>query len=413
MIKVVQLQTTMKSAGSSALRLHNAFLQEGIDSSIVSCMTDTIIDDKIKYLSKRSRIISKIDYKLKAFINRQNDKQYGPFSYPILGTNVSGIAEIRNADIIYLHWVLGGFLNLSNIEQILKLKKPVVFILHDMWYITGGCQHSFTCEKYITGCFSCQILAGSKKKDLSTSGFNKKLKLYSKYDNLYFVSPSQWLYNCAKNSLLTKNKPIYYIPNILDNKIFKPIDKMVARQILDVNSSEMIIAFGAVSVESPYKGLTYLLKALQQLYDQGIRNASVLIFGSGANKTLQDAIPFKTKFLGYLKDEYSVSLVYNAADVFIAPSLAETFGYVIMEALSCGTPVVGFDVGGIPDLIKHKVNGYLAIYKDSEDLANGIQFCIENRIKGKILPVFEKEQVINKHVELINKMKNGKITNTN
>jgi glycosyltransferase involved in cell wall biosynthesis len=404
MFKVVQLQNSKESAGKAAQRLHYAFLEGGVDSTIISLEKDLIIDDKIKYLEIKARITANLDKTLQGYRNGKTNKQFGSFSLPILGTNVSGMTEIKNADIIYLHWTLGGFLNLSNIEQLLKLKKPVIIILHDMWYITGGCYHSFTCEKYISGCYDCQIFQGNKKYDLSTRGFNKKLKLYPKYNNLYFVSPSRWMLNCAKKSAMTKNKPVFYIPNVLDTSIFKPFPKLTARQILNLDPNETVIAFGAVTLDSAYKGWAYLQIALQKLYDQGLRNVCVLIFGGGHNKLIEDAIPFKTKFMGYLRDEYSTSLVYNAADVFIAPSLAEAFGYVIMEALSCGTPVVGFNTGGIPDSIEHKVNGYLANYKDSEDLARGISYCIEHEVKGKLLPGFETSEVVKKHIDLISNL---------
>ena len=119
---------------------------------------------------------------------------------------------------------------------------------------------------------------------------------------------------------------------------------------------------------------------------------------------MADSIPFKTRFIGRLRDDFSTVLVYNASDVFVAPSLAESFGYVILESLACGTPVAGFNVGGIPDLIKHKGNGYLARYKDADDLATGIQYCLENRISGSMLPVFRPEIVVEKHLDLINKL---------
>jgi glycosyltransferase involved in cell wall biosynthesis len=143
-------------------------------------------------------------------------------------------------------------------------------------------------------------------------------------------------------------------------------------------------------------------KALELLKSKlTINKILILVFGSFYNKQTSDAIPFETRFLGRLRDDYSINLVYNATDIFIAPSLAETFGYVILESLACGTPVVGFDVGGIPDLIKHKENGYLAKYKDSDDLTTGIKYCLENSTKGEILPVFEPENVIRKHLNLI------------
>ena len=394
----------MDSAGSAGLRLHNAFLEVGIDSCIISLNPSTINDDKIIYLYNKSRTILRLNAKLEEYRNRKNIKQYGTFSLPIFGTDISKMEEIINADIIYLHWILGGFLNFSNLEQLFKLKKPIIIIMHDMWWITGGCHHSFTCEKYITKCNNCQIFPGNKKNDLSTEGFNKKLKLYSKYDNLSFVSPSRWLYNCAKSSFLTKEKPIYYIPNVIDKKIFKPFEKSLARKILNLGSNDTIISFGANSVTSPYKGWSCLLDALQILYREGLTGITILIFGGSFNKEIQEAIPFKTIFIGHLKDEYSLSLVYNAADVLVVPSLADNQPTVVMESLSCGTAVVGFDVGGIPDMISHKKNGYLAKYKDSKDLSDGIQFCIANKIKGEILPSFEKKEVIKKHIDLINKI---------
>ena len=130
-----------------------------------------------------------------------------------------------------------------------------------------------------------------------------------------------------------------------------------------------------------------------------------MVFGSGYNKKIADAIPFKTNFLGYLSDKYSTSLVYNAADVFIAPSVVEAFGYVIMESLYCGTPVVAFDVGGIPDMIKHKENGYIAKYKDANDVCEGIKFCLKHGLKGYLLPNFTRESIIKKHLELFEHIK--------
>ena len=362
MTKVVHIQYSMESAGRAALRLQKAFSNVNVESGIVSLQNSMQAVPDIKYLGIRARLICRIEDKIQAYLTRKVIKQMGSFSYPVLGTNVAKFEEVKNADIIYIHWALKGLLNFRSIKQIARLNKPVIIFLHDMWNITGGCHHSFTCEKYKTeGCNNCPMFPTDKKNDLSAKEFNKKVKLYSKYNNLYFVSPSRWLYTCAKESLLTKDKPVFYIPNILDNTIFKPADKTTAKQILNIDANETVIAFGAITVNSPYKGWAYLQKALELLsQDDSLKNISVLIFGTEYNKEIADSIAFKTRFMGYLKDEYSTALVYNAADVFIAPSLAEAFGYVVMEALSCGTPVVGFDVGGIPDMISHKENGYLA-----------------------------------------------------
>ncbi len=410
MIKVVHLQYSVESAGSAALRLQIAFGKVNVQSNIVSLQHGTMAGPSITYLGKKERILARIDEKIRSFFISKTHKEYGLFSYPLLGTDVSQLSEIKDADFIYIHWVLNGFLNFKSIEQIAKLKKPVIIFMHDMWDFSGGCHYSFDCEKYKTGCHNCQMFPGNKENDLSARGFNKKKKLYTKYNNLYFTAPSKWLYNCAKESALTKDKPVFYIPNLLDNTIYKPFDKKIARQILNIDQNCRVVAFGAVSVNSPYKGWPYLQKALELLKeDNQFENITVLIFGSGHNKAIADAIPFKTKFMGYLKDEYSTALVYNAADVFVAPSVMEAFGYVIMEALCCGTPVVGFNVGGIPDMVKHKENGYIAKYKDADDVCNGIKFCLQNNLKGNLPPALEPGLTITKHLELFKHIQQQKL----
>jgi glycosyltransferase involved in cell wall biosynthesis len=400
--KVIHIQFSTESGGRAALRLQRAFAAVNVESGIVSLMSGMQGISGIKYLGQLPKLISKIDNSIQAFLMRKSIKSMGSFSYPVLGTNVANIREVKSADIIYIHWALNGFLNFRSIRGIAKLNKPVIVFLHDMWSITGGCHHSFTCQKYKTdGCGNCPMFLTNKNNDLSAIEFRKKQKLYSRYTNLYFVSPSQWLHNCAKESLLTRDKPLFYIPNILDITLFKPIDKTTAKQILNIDTEETVIAFGAISINSPYKGWIYLQKALELLkHNYAFKNISILIFGGVYDKEIADAIPFKTKFMGYLKDEYSTSLIYNAADVFIAPSLAEAFGYVVMEALSCGTPVVGFNVGGIPDMIRHKENGYLAKYKDADDLSNGIAYILNNHVKGSLPPELDPALTIQKHLEL-------------
>jgi glycosyltransferase involved in cell wall biosynthesis len=407
--KIVQIQFSTESGARSALRLQNAFVKFNITSSIVSLQLGAADLSNTTYLDKKQRLISRIDAKIQSYLLKKGKKEFGLFSYPVLGTDISQMPQLKEADIIYIHWALYGFLNFNSLHAIAKLNKPVVIVMHDMWNITGGCHYSFTCDKYITGCSNCQVFPGNKINDLSAIEFKKKIRLYSSYNNFYFVSPSMWLYNCAKEALLTKEKPVFYIPNVLDNTLFKPFDKQVAKKILNIGNAETVIAFGAVSVSSPYKGWPYLQKALQLLWqDEAYKDIVVLIFGSGQNKEIADSIPFKTKFMGFLGDEYSTMLVYNAADVFIVPSLADNQPTTVQESLACGTPVVGFNVGGIPDMIRHKENGYLAKYKDAEDVCNGVKFCLENNMKGYMLPSFEPAATIKKHMELFEYIKHNK-----
>jgi glycosyltransferase involved in cell wall biosynthesis len=405
-LKVVQIQYSTSSGGSSAFRLQNAFHKVNIDSKIISLYNDDLgCKTDITYLGRIPRMVAKLDVKIQSYLNRKNIKKFGLFSYPILGTNIANLEAITRADVIYIHWALFGFLNFKSITKLAQLNKPIIIFMHDMWSITGGCHHSFTCKKYKIGCNNCQMFQGQKKNDLSRKGFKKKLNIYSKFDKLYFISPSQWLYNCAKKSFLLRDKPIFYIPNAIDNKLFKPFDKNVAKNILNIDINDTVIAFGAINVDNPYKGWSFLQMALVILKNKNeIKNVTILIFGSACNKKIIDEIPFNTCFMGRLSDDYSINLAYNSADVFVVPSLADNQPTTVMESMCCGTPVVGFDVGGIPDMISHKENGYLAKYKDSEDLANGIIFCIENNVKGKMLSVFDKSNVVKKHIDLINSL---------
>jgi glycosyltransferase involved in cell wall biosynthesis len=384
-----------------ANRLHNELIKAGIDSNILTLTADGQSNKKITKIGRKGRLTKWIEDKIQNYLTRKNKKEFGLFTFPILGNNLVQNEKVKNADIFYLHWVLGGLMNFSGIEQIVRLGKPVVFYMHDMWYMTGGCHYNFTCEKYKSHCSECQISKMPKEKDYSFKGFERKKAIFSRYHNLYFISPSQWLYECAKQSALLKNKPIFHIPNFLDSNTFKSFDKVVAKQILNIPSTQIIIGFGAEALNSPYKGWSYLMEALADLFEsQYSANITILIFGSANETEISESIPFKTISMGYLKDEYSKVLTYNAMDVFIAPSLADNLPYTIYEALSSGTPVVSFDIGGIPDLIRHKENGYLAKYKDSKDISAGIKFCLDNKIKGYRLPEFETGSIIKKHLAL-------------
>lgn len=406
MLSVVQIQYSTESGGRSALRLQRAFIKFGIQSTIISLQRDIHPVDGIVYLGKFSRYFAKLYTRLQIKLTQKRDSKYALFSVLPFGINITKLDEIKQADIIYLHWVQNGFLNAHQIGKIASLNKPVIMVMHDMWSFTGGCHYSYDCNQYLSSCGNCPVFTSKKQKRFAINEFKRKLKLYKKHNNIIFVSPSKWLYNCAKNSSLLKDKPVFYIPNIMERTVFKPVDKQEAKKILNISTHLTVIAFGAISIDSYRKGGQYLNKALKILETQ-IDSSKVLIllFGSDYNEAIAETIPFKTRFMGYLEDEYTTSLAYNASDVFVVPSLADNQPTTVQESLACGTPVVGFNVGGIPDMIDHKQNGYLATYKDENDLANGIKFCLDNKIKGQMKPCFEMEETINKHLQLFEQFK--------
>lgn len=406
--KVVHLQYGTSPAGNYTLRQHEAFLEAGFDSTLLSLYSSVQGDPTIQSLGKIAHLKSRINQKLQDLITRNRNRDLGAFSCSFLGSDISGHPLVQNADYIYVHYVLGGFLSIKNLEQLARLGKPVIMVMHDMWSITGGCSYSFECEKFTTHCNNCPILAGDKHVDLSFLQFKKKKDFYDKFNKLYFVSPSTWLQNLAKKSELTKNKPIFRIPNPIDRTVFKPFDKRIAKTILNIDANQYVVAFGANKITSPYKGWRYLQAALKKLKEKNpTKNISVLVFGAAGDQALKDAIPFEGKFMGFISDDYTTNLVYNAADVFVAPSLADNLPTTIVESMCCGTPVVGFNVGGIPDMIKHKENGYLAHYKDADDLAKGIEFCLTNPLSGGLSEEFSTERIIEDHLNLYSYITNS------
>jgi len=401
MIKVVHLQTHLPTSGNAAFRLHQALNQSGVHSRMLSLTADLETSSSVAHLNLKATVIARFNSKFHNYQNKKVIDKFGLFSNPVLGNDVSKHQFVQEADIIYIHWVLAGFLNFSGLEKLMKLGKPIIFYMHDMWTISGGCHQSFSCTKYSQTCSSCQMFEHPNKNGVPSKQLKRKHTLYNKYDNLNFVSPSKWLHERAKNSVLTKEKPTFHIPNLVDNVIFKPSDKKVARQVLNLPSTGTLIGFGAISPKSPYKGWSYLKEALAKVAEKkGAEDIGIVIFGSNYDEEIVQAFPFKCHFVGRLRDEYSAAMVYNAVELFVAPSIAETFGLVILESLRCGTPVVAFETGGIPELIAHKTNGYLAKYKDSSDLAEGILFCLAQLHNVEALAEFDSEVIIKQHLAL-------------
>lgn len=406
--RIVHLQFGSSPSGNYTIRLHEAFLKLGFDSYVLSLNSNVDDDPRIVELGNIAKKIRKINQKIQEYITKHKTKDSGAFSLSLLGSDIRSHEFIQKADIIYVHWILGGFLSVTNLKQLAALGKPMVMIMHDMWSITGGCSYSFGCEKYLIHCGNCPILPKDKEKDISYRQYHEKMEFYTAYNNLFFVSPSHWLANLAKNSEITKNKPIFRIPNPIDTTLFKPFDKKIAKKILGLEEFDYVISFGANRVHSPYKGWKYLKEAIVKLKDKMTdKRIGILIFGSVATDEITSSIPFPTKFMGYIRDDYTTNLIYNASDVFLAPSLADNLPTTIIESLCCGTPVVGFDIGGIPEMISHLNNGYVANYKDSDDFSDGIAYCLNNNLVGELLPEFHFDEIMNLHLELISFAQNN------
>ncbi|MFC3809552.1 glycosyltransferase [Lacihabitans lacunae] len=294
------------------------------------------------------------------------------FSPAIIGIDLTKKINLLEYDLIHLHWINFGFLSLNNLEKIFELNKPIVWTLHDMWPFTGGCHYSGTCENFKTNCGNCEpFLRNHFKNDLSNKIFLKKQKIY-KDKNIYFVGCSKWISNLAKSSNLLPKRHIFNIPNPINNGVFKKLNRERLREKYNLNPDKNYILFLAMNTEDERKGFKYFIDSIFLLRNINIE-FEILVVGKINSPLLKTSINLPKTISEDILCEY-----YNLADVFIAPSLQDNLPNTIVESLSCGTPVVSFNIGGIPEIIDHLETGYLAKYKDSKDMAEGIKWCFEN-----------------------------------
>ena len=409
-MKIVHISTSDKIGGAAlaANRLNSAFNLANVDSIMIVLNQSGADKNIISVRKGKNQYISKLNLLATESLKRKLFRPNYTTSLGWCGYDLCKIKEIIEADVIYIHWTGFGFLSIKGLSNILDLNKPTIIFMHDMWFITGGCHHSFECDLYKTSCSKCSKIGNKKFNSITSITFNLKKKYLTKYKNLHIVAPSNWLANCVKQSALFKNNSINVIHNLIDTDSYKPIDKQIARKILNIPEDKKIILFGANGGKSDkYKGWDYLVSAISQID----RNDVVIaLFGGNISEEDRKLLKFPIYSFGYLYDEYSTMLLYNAADVFVMPSLAENFPNTILESLACGTPVVGFNVGGIPDLIKHQQTGYLAEYMNERDLTNGINWIFNNErlfIKEKlhnyITENYSFKRIVSEHKEYISK----------
>ena len=294
------------------------------------------------------------------------------------GTDITRLPEFREADIIHLHWINQGMLSLGIIKKILNSGKPVVWTMHDIWPATAICHLTLGCNKFKTGCHHCKYLPGNgSTRDLSAKIWRRKQHLLDG-QSITFVACSRWLEAEAKMSALLNGQKVTNIPNSIDTSIYKVGNRSEARQRLGLPTDKQVILFVSQRVTNLNKGMEYLIEACNQLASQHLEmkeTTAVAILGGHAEDVVAE-LPFEAYPLGYVSEEYRIADVYRAANVFVLPSLSENLPNTIMESMACGIPCVGFKVGGIPEEIDHLKNGYVAAYRNAEDLARGIRWIL-------------------------------------
>jgi glycosyltransferase involved in cell wall biosynthesis len=306
------------------------------------------------------------------------------FSIPYPGYDLSKTRVIANSDIINLHWV-AEFQSVETISNLLKTVKPVVWTLHDENPYTGGCHYTAGCTKYRDDCLDCLQLKNNR---YQIPFYNLKSKINLRNKNLTIVTPSKWLAECARKSRVFKDLRVEVIPNSLETDIFKPKAKKSAKKELGLEPQSVTLLFGAYTGCEKRKGFVKLLDAMKyclrdKKFNNLVKKAGVKVLSFGPPQEDLQELDIEIESIGYIDDNEKLSTIYSAADIFILPSLEDNLPNTMLEAMACGTPVVSFEVGGMPDMITNGITGYMAPPFDVKEFGEIILKIVFNKDERK------------------------------
>lgn len=414
-VLIVNTSERMGGAAIAANRLMDALRNNGIQAKMLVRDKQT---DQITVIGLKKSL-----WKIWQFVweriliwKANHFKKHNLFAVDIAntGTDITLLPEFQQAEIIHLHWINQGMLSLKDLRKILLSGKPVVWTMHDMWPCTGICHHARECDKYHQECQHCPyIYKGGSKKDISYQVFKTKQELYQ-LAPITFITCSQWLKERASQSALLTNHSVINIPNPINTGLFKPRNKQAARLKRNLPIDKKLILFGSAKITDKRKGIDYFIescKILAEKYPEVVKEWGVVVYGKESEQ-LKPLVPFEVYPLNYISSEKELVDIYNAVDLFVTPSLEENLPNTIMEAMACGIPCVGFNVGGIPEMIDHLHNGYVADYKSAEDFANGIHWALSEgeypslseAACRKVLTSYSESAIAKKYIEVYNKL---------
>jgi len=324
------------------------------------------------------------------------------------GRGIAAAAALH-PELVHLHWVVEGFVQ---VEALRRLRCPVVWTLHDSWPFTGGCHLPGECRRYEASCGHCPVLGSAREHDLSRRVWMRKRATWANLD-LTCVAPSRWLAERARASSLLGGRRIEVIPNGVDVSIYCPGERQAARAALGLPADRRLVLFGANhALSDRNKGFDLLLAALRGLAADERAQTELVVFGDDGGQPVPDCgMPVRN--LGVLQKEKRVAQLYRAADLFVAPSRQENLPNMVLEAMACATPCVAFGVGGLPELIGHGIDGYLAVPGDSADLGRGIAWMLEDagrraqqgeKAAAKVREEFALERIAGRYLQLYSEL---------
>lgn len=283
---------------------------------------------------------------------------------------------VTGADAVLLNWVNQGMLSLKGVERILKLGKPVIWTMHDMWNMTGVCHHAADCSRYLEDCGNCPLLGNMKSPhDISRKTWNRKRELGLLPEKISYVAVSNWLAGKASESSLLGSQRVSVIPNAF------PIAG-TAEERREIKE-EIVILFGAARLDDPIKNLPALIemtRVLNSVYPELCSHLRLVTFGNVKNPRAMDGIAIRHRHLGMVKGENALREVYASGDILVSSSSYETLPGTLVEAQAYGCIPVSFNQGGQSDIIRHLHTGYIAQYsplpeEGGKRLAEGVAWA--------------------------------------
>ena len=370
--------TDFGGAYRAASRISEAMRLAGADSALY-VRTKT---------HKDSECTAIVDSPIKSFVSKAKNVgnlllSKGEIITDRFGTDITKTAAVQDADVIILHWV-NSFVSYDTLKKLSDTKKPVIWVMHDMWPYTGGCHHGYGCERYAQGCGKCPFLNSSDENDLSRKNFMRK-KEALRGSGMVLVSPSNWNRDCCEKSGISEGLEKRVIHNPIDTGIFNPEgDTLLLRKKYGLPLHKKLILFGAM-VQSVHKweGMEMTAKAVSMLDEDTKKDCELLLFGNAPGIDLS-CFDIPARALGHIDGQEKIADIYRLSDVFVSPSVADNYPNTLLESVCCGTPCVCFDIGGMPDIVKTGITGYLAKAKDVDDLSKGLGYVLEGDLKVKL-----------------------------
>ncbi len=379
-MKILQVSTydIRGGAARATYRLHCGLRNGGQDCRMLVKYRDTkdgfvsAIEDKGGQTDEQ--FLMEVPLQEHYINTHRTDVSNTMFSLPYPGYDISGLDLVQEADVINLHWV-SQFQSPVTLNQLFALGKPVVWTLHDQWAFTGGCHYSAGCQEYRSNCGVCPQLANDPF-FLPEATLKDKEQLF-KNANLTIVTPSRWMSDCAAKSRLFKSFAVETIANSIETDLYYPLAKDRAKQHLGIPGDAVTFLFGAIDGKEKRKGFSELVGAMEfcrqsPLFRELLEKDRIrlLCFGSPNHQLESTNVPYVS--LGRLETDAEIREAYSAADIFLLPSLEDNLPNTVLESMSCGTPVISFQIGGVPDMVTDGVTGYLVKAFDIGQMSEAI-----------------------------------------